>query len=128
MAVRLIQVQDADAVIKPTTWSVDPLSNPYLVYNQERSTEAGQPVFTNVARNMSSTWAPPEVAGDPAMMKYWEQVPEFERQHERVYATEHGPMSESDIRKYGLDGKRKVNWLPWIVAGGAVAYAATELM
>lgn len=128
MAKRLIQLQDVDAKIVETSFTSDPLQNPYFVYNAERSREEGKPIFSNIARNASATWVPPEIAGKPENLKYWEQVPEYEKEHARVYQTSHGPMSAADMRKYGLERGEKTNWLPWIVAGAAAAYVATELL
>jgi hypothetical protein len=127
MAARLIQLQNVDAEIVPTAFAVDPLQNPYLVYDQAKSEAAGQPTFVNVARNASATWAPPEITTAPENMQYWEQVPEFEREHARVYMTEQGPMSIADIRKYGME-REKTNWIPWLAAGAAVAFAASEFV
>jgi hypothetical protein len=127
MAARLIQLQDVDAEIVETEFAVDPLQNPYLVYDQAKSEAAGQPTFVNVARNASATWAPPEITTAPENMQYWEQVPEFERERARVYMTEQGPMSLADLRKYGME-REKTNWVPWLAAGAAVAYAASEML
>ena len=127
VAQRIIELSDVDAKIVDTSFSLDPVQNPYLVYNEQRSQEEGKPIFTNVARNESATWAPPEIAGRPENLKYWEQVPSFEQEHARVYMTDQGPMSVADMRKYGMT-RSKTNWLPWLAAGAAVAYAASEFM
>jgi hypothetical protein len=81
MAARLIQLQNVDAEIVATEFAVDPLQNPYLVYDQAKSEAAGTPTFVNVARNASATWVPPDVTTAPENMQYWEQVPEFEAEH-----------------------------------------------
>jgi len=132
MAERIIQLQDVDAEILPTDFSLDEHQNPYLVFNPERSQQENKPIFTNIARNApreAGLWNPPEVAGPESQLKYWEQVPGFTAQHERKFISEYGPTSPADIDKYGLDpATKRTNWLPWIVAGGAAAYAATQLM
>lgn len=128
MAEQIIRLKDVDATIAPTAFSVDPVQNPYLVFNAERSAEAGKPIFTNIARNLTANWNPPEVAGAPEQLQYWQQVPGYTAEHERTLATEYGPMSQADIEKYGLDKQKGFNWLPWLVAGGAAAYAASQMM
>lgn len=127
MARRIVELKNVNATIDPTPFSVDPYRNPYLVYSQERSQEEGKPIFTNIARN-DAQFSPPEVAGRPENMEYWKQVPDYIAEHERIYATKFGPMSESDIIRHGLDKDGRVNWLPWIVAGGAAAFAATQVL
>lgn len=121
MAKRVIELSDPDAKIVETSFSTDSLSNPYLVYNPAAHS------FTNVARNLSVNWKPAPVAADPVTKEYWEKVPEYEAENARVYETEYGLMSAADLRKYGLD-RQKTNWLPWLAAGAAVAYAATEML
>lgn len=127
MAARIIELQNVDAKIVPTTFSTDPHQNPYLVYDAERSAEENRPIFTNIARNNSATWAPPEVAGRPENLQDWAKVEEYTAQHERTYASEYGPLSDADIEKYGLE-KKGFNWVPWLIAGGAATYAATQML
>lgn len=126
MAARAIELSTVDATIAPTSFSVDPYQNPYLVLDPQRSAEAKQPIFTNVARNLTANWKPPEVAAPASQLQYWNQVPAYTAQHERTMATEYGPASEADIAKYGLDNKNRINWLPWLAAGAAAAYAVTQ--
>lgn len=121
VAERVIELSDPDATIKPTSFSTDSSQNPYLVYQPDLHS------FVNVAHNASITFKPAAVAADPETKKYWDQVPAYEAQHARVYETDQGLMSIADIDKYNLD-RNKVNWIPWLAAGAAVAYAATEML
>lgn len=123
MAERYIELSDVDATIAQTDFSMDPAQNPYLVYNPATHS------YTNVARNTSATFNPPDIKAPESSRQYWEQVPEFQAQHERRYLTDEGLVSSSDIATYGLGPQeRKTNWIPWLAAGAAVAaVAATQL-
>lgn len=127
MAEGIIELSNVDAKIVPTNFSTDPYQNPYLVFNPERSQEAGQPIFTNIARNLTANFNPPEVAMAPEALDYWKKVPDYMAQHERNIQSEYGPLSQADIDKYGIAPK-KTNWIPWIIAGGAAAYAASQML
>lgn len=127
VAKRVVQLQTIDSIIAPTSFSIDPAQNPYLVYNPEKSDAAKTPIFTNVARNASATFKPDDVIGKKEDYQYWQKVPEFEQSRARIYATPQGPMSVADMRKYGLT-REKTNWVPWLAAGAAAAYAASELL
>lgn len=126
MAQQAVSLSDRNAERQQTAFSTDPLSNPYLMYDPERSKQLQAPVFSDTARNLNQGDGI-EVVGSKQDYQYWLQVPDFEKEHARVYQTDQGPMSMADMKKYGYT-RSKVNWLPWLAAGAAVAYAASEVV
>lgn len=131
LAARIAQLQDKSVTLQP---NLDPRTNFFLVPDIGATVKAGQPVYTNVAANLTAGWAtggkyvlPEEIAAYLPSAEHILAAPEVMKKTVRYIETAEGArFSEQDVE--GLPEKEG-GMLPLILgaaAGGLALFAATR--
>lgn len=83
LAARYLQLSDPASTIKPTAWSQDPLSNPFLIIDPGASTPE-KTAYVNVARNLSTTYESGNIVFDDVIPGAYSQDARSEIERRRT--------------------------------------------
>lgn len=120
-----LQHRDIEVVHNPT-------ENMFLVYNAEESRKAGQPMYTNVATNLTNVGQQGleyavHVDKSPRISHY-EQSSDIRAGALRQYETAEGiAYSMQDFKNLGIAPK-KGTITPWLIGGGVVALGLAQVL
>jgi len=131
LAARIKQLEDTSVTLQP---NLDPRTNFFLVPDLAATARAGQPVYTNVAANLTAGWAtggkytpPEEIAAYLPSAEHILAAPEVLKRMVRYIETPEGAtFSKQDIE--GLP-KKEGSIIPLLLgaaAGGLALFAATR--
>lgn len=115
--------RDPEAVYYEDEIVADPMSNPFVVFDPERSVRSGKAVWRNISMPSSRTFqsSPRFTVGTEEQLRYMEQVPDIRSELARTFMTAEGIRSRRDIRT-----KEKTNLMPLILAGIAAGTIVSQ--
>lgn len=108
----------------------DPSKNPMLIFDEQKSIDAGKPVYTHMEVNESidynDTIKNQSVSPDSGVtLAHYMATPELRTATFRSYVVTDGlRVSQQDINA----NAKKGNIVPWLIAGGIGAYAVSQVL
>jgi hypothetical protein len=124
---RISQLSDPASKLTRTETQTDPFKNPFLVYNAQKSNEAGEPIYENLAVNESFSMKDLEKYYTSPLIstKYMNQAEDIRNEFSRQYQMEKGgSISRREIAE--IDKDKKGSILPVLGAGAAAAFIAWQ--
>jgi len=132
---RIAQMADPSTTVIRTAWEQDPLSDPFLILNIEKSIEAKYPVYEDVAVNLTKS------SGERYTVRYGEEEGAPSLEHimlapliredalRKIRLDYGGSVSINDLKNKGLiDDNGKKSLMPFLLGGIAAGFIATQAL